>query len=773
MKHNKRLYEKLYNIFLLFLLIWVGLSLLGDVFAPDLEKWQILLTGGVVVTVFLCFSLTTGRQRIIPITITGVILLRLFFFSFAESTTYVERYFKWVTGWPIEEVFASFQYVNVCLAATIMIPAVLLLERTFKLRLTTALIIFIYLLFGVFTAIELENITICLCLLYIAFALTELLQMNSDRQKNIVYLLPFLGLYMIVLLVAPSKDEPYGWKTVKMIYYQISDFVVSVSQSISSSFEGSVEGFGMEVVGFSGDARVGGDLSSKARDELTITQINGKRMSIYLRGNVFDTFDGNAWQANLIENEYEYEYEYETDLIELLYAIDRHAPGLRADYINQSEIAISFTGLKSSYLFAPMKIVRIASDSKLDMRQYGSEFRFDSSKGRGTEYEITYYQMNLGQDYFKEMVVVENEYRYDTHQLDIEPHRYNLNRAITQESFASLEKRLKERSDQIHDQYTDRYPLSKEVQSFLYSTVWDAKSDYEKCKALEEMLAGRADIAFTYTKTPGELPEGKRFLDYFLLESHSGYCTYYATAFALLVRELGLPTRYVQGFLVYDENLGISPITVKSTTAHAWPEVYFEGVGWISFEPTPGFVNNRYQYWNPVVAVDMSGLSFVAPQMPELPESNVSDFELDAIEKEEKVSWFSFVLPLVFALIIALALFIALDYLVKKRRFQRYGPAQQFIEHVKTNLYILKLLGFKILPGETIHEFKERLVREKFKMSFTFLEQCEYFLYREKIADAAMIKLTLSDRETIFEAIKRMGKYRYYFIRFKLLIANK
>lgn len=57
-----------------------------------------------------------------------------------------------------------------------------------------------------------------------------------------------------------------------------------------------------------------------------------------------------------------------------------------------------------------------------------------------------------------------------------------------------------------------------------------------------------------YNKNPGVLPDqvadGKSFLDFFLLESQKGYCTYYATAFVLLARAEGFPARYVQGFCV-------------------------------------------------------------------------------------------------------------------------------------------------------------------------------------------------------------------------------
>jgi transglutaminase-like putative cysteine protease len=76
------------------------------------------------------------------------------------------------------------------------------------------------------------------------------------------------------------------------------------------------------------------------------------------------------------------------------------------------------------------------------------------------------------------------------------------------------------------------------------------------------------------------------------LEVKEGYCIHYASAFALMARTLGMPTRIVVGYLpgiatqdTIDEQVVYS---VPSSLLHAWPEVYFQGLGWIGFEPTNG-----------------------------------------------------------------------------------------------------------------------------------------------------------------------------------------
>jgi len=81
-------------------------------------------------------------------------------------------------------------------------------------------------------------------------------------------------------------------------------------------------------------------------------------------------------------------------------------------------------------------------------------------------------------------------------------------------------------------------------------------------------------------------------LERFLLETKSGYCQQFATAFAALSRSLGYPTRVVVGFLP-GESRREGEYTVRGIDAHSWPEVFFEGYGWIRFEPTPRADNGR------------------------------------------------------------------------------------------------------------------------------------------------------------------------------------
>jgi transglutaminase-like putative cysteine protease len=139
--------------------------------------------------------------------------------------------------------------------------------------------------------------------------------------------------------------------------------------------------------------------------------------------------------------------------------------------------------------------------------------------------------------------------------------------------------------------------LSPEVISFREKAIEDAGAEtaYEKLVAIQARLRS---TEFTYSVEPGaEAKDQLASTDYltdFLTQTKTGYCQQFATAFAVLARSLGYPTRVVVGFLP-GEAREPGRYLVRGTDAHAWPEVYFEEHGWIAFEPTPRAANQAGQ----------------------------------------------------------------------------------------------------------------------------------------------------------------------------------
>ena len=90
---------------------------------------------------------------------------------------------------------------------------------------------------------------------------------------------------------------------------------------------------------------------------------------------------------------------------------------------------------------------------------------------------------------------------------------------------------------------------------------------------------------FRYSLRPGIAADGNQ-LHHFLFTSKRGYCTYFAFAFTLMLRSLGIPSRIAAGFFVDHSTEVFNYFPVRADMAHAWVEVWFPGYGWIEYDPT-------------------------------------------------------------------------------------------------------------------------------------------------------------------------------------------
>jgi transglutaminase-like putative cysteine protease len=109
-----------------------------------------------------------------------------------------------------------------------------------------------------------------------------------------------------------------------------------------------------------------------------------------------------------------------------------------------------------------------------------------------------------------------------------------------------------------------------------------ARTEWELVSRVERFLLDSRRFRYT-TRVP---PAGPQPLVDFLLRTHAGYCQQFAGAAALLLRLAGVPARVVAGFATGDRT-GPGRYTVRDLDAHDWIEVYFEGYGWVPFNPTP------------------------------------------------------------------------------------------------------------------------------------------------------------------------------------------
>lgn len=159
-----------------------------------------------------------------------------------------------------------------------------------------------------------------------------------------------------------------------------------------------------------------------------------------------------------------------------------------------------------------------------------------------------------------------------------------------------------EYSAYVHETYLDVPSAShgiNQIYDKLEEKINAAETDHDKIMTVINYLSDH--YKYTTTPTVSEERTYTNDLDYFLLEGKEGYCVQFATSAALLLRKAGFPTRYVQGYIADDFNPtedanGNHCYTsvIEDSNAHAWVEVYIDGLGWRIYETTPAFYESLY-----------------------------------------------------------------------------------------------------------------------------------------------------------------------------------
>lgn len=135
------------------------------------------------------------------------------------------------------------------------------------------------------------------------------------------------------------------------------------------------------------------------------------------------------------------------------------------------------------------------------------------------------------------------------------------------------------------DPYLELPPMPERVVELAERIAPEGAGPYARALAIEEFLARE----YEYSLEVPPLPSGADAVDFFLFECRRGYCEHFASAYAVLCRLAGVPARVVTGYSSGDYNPFTGLYEVSLDDAHAWVEVYQEGLGWITREPTPGF----------------------------------------------------------------------------------------------------------------------------------------------------------------------------------------
>lgn len=156
--------------------------------------------------------------------------------------------------------------------------------------------------------------------------------------------------------------------------------------------------------------------------------------------------------------------------------------------------------------------------------------------------------------------------------------------------------------DFVYRTYTT---VDAQLADLLQEMFW---SDYDQegdgvYRALRQ-VRDTLNTYVSYTKTPQSAPEGEEPIRWFLTQSQQGNDVLYAAAAVQALRAHGIPARYVEGYYLSAADAAKSSdgnVTLTGQNAHAWVEVYFDGVGWLPTDVTPGY------YYDTVALQQMVG----------------------------------------------------------------------------------------------------------------------------------------------------------------------
>ncbi len=756
-------YQFIYLLFQELLLLGICLFGLGSRIGIAAPFGAPLAAGVTAVLLFTWVCSLRRRERAFAFAALACGILAAVPAAGESGAAFFASYRSWLVGgeaW-IPEWQTGYEVMQAILAAAVCCFVGRLICRFFAVRAGLAVLLSVSLLTALFGRWQISHAGTVLSLWYGVMTLAEYVRLHWEKKKEAdaalytVWLMPVGLVLLALMLLMPSPQEAYDWAFVKEAYGRIRESVVSRMHDLVG---GGREDFGVSFQGLSEDGDLRGGLRRGSRALFQIESDSGFLTNLYLAGASYDRFDGRGWEKTCHEEEPWRIW----DTLETVGAVQASAQN-PSDYLKYTQLHISYGWFRTGYLFAPLKTRRIRD---CEYENDGGDLRFGSGRGYGTSYQADYYQINAGTAGFYELM----------ERLASEP-RTEI--GGTQDDAPDPGELARYRNS-IRETYGEGTALSPGVQDWLERVLEGAETDAEKLRALEYVLS-----SLEYTRTPGELPEKVKdagsFLDYFLLESGRGYCSYFATAFVLLARSQGIPARYVEGFCVPARQK--KSVTVTSDMTHAWPEVWLEGFGWLPFEPTPGFLEVRYTPWR--MSGGESESAFAAPdvRLPARPAEQNGDPEqagmeeagdetADGGESEGQGELLKRVLRSVLAGLAALfccfPAVLWVDRALRSRRFSRMEAEEKFLYLLRQELWLLSRLGLTRGETETLQEFRVRCdnaLGTKLAEALAFYEEV---LYADRPVPEQAAETAAQERQLLLSRLRENGRLQYWLARFRL-----
>lgn len=486
------------------------------------------------------------------------------------------------------------------------------------------------------------------------------------------------GIIIVMLsLIIPKSSYSIHWPWLENRIESFFPGIINLRSTNTQSKKYIKAGlFDFSKTGFQKESsRLGGPV---VLDNTLVMTIYGEG-PFYLRGNIKHMYTGYSWvKVQNIKESFKLGEDFSKIPLEI-----------KKRYFNSTSIKITYESFASQTLFSPYK---------------GYIVNFEDNAH------------NIEVDYDGELFFPPGVYSKESYKLEVlTPLNYNslidLGIDEKRENLPNLSLYLQIPEDKITAETVE---LVKEI-------VKDKETDLEKALALEDYLRNN----YNYNLEVKEVPINQEFIHHFLFESKEGYCTYFATALAIMLRIEGIPTRYVEGYLAH-ESIDKGIYQVKNSHAHAWVEAFIEPIGWMTLDPTPAYPPIDRTNTSP--AIETETIERLPEDFDVLDKSlwvnlEISRGEINGDLKESKIQnntsknrWYKHIknLPTILMSLILFAMTMRLitRYLkirIKNARVKKLPNKERVIYLYDEIVRLAGLMGCSQESGETHYEYANRL----------------------------------------------------------------
>lgn len=786
-----------------------------------------MITFFINITLFFLFYSKTSK--IISLTTAlAIIVIFLIYGLFSQKLslyfTYFISFFRWLFNYYEGIAPENNLYENIYIYAIYIIISIFIFIfaiKFFKLLILLPVVSVIYVAqwqLGYFqskTAFILSMFMIIIY--YFKHIFLKYYKRKIDNKKVFIFsfsMIPLSALIISIVLLIPKTDSPIIWEWLDDIYRNINNYFKN-GPNIENEF------FSFSQTGFGSGGTLGG--SVRLDDTLVLRVKSDERL--YLRGAILDTYTGNSWikssntsisnkhdtsflnfsfnnspdEIDTMEyNEASFDLNMMYDGINYLFApiqvvnnngtlmiIDNYLNENRdfdivsSFYINHNDkTEIIYENIKTKTVFHPLKTKKYFFDS------YDKKINIDNNSGISVEsffkkdssYSVEHYSFNK-EDLFSILKNTQLDFYKNILSYEINKLNFSFQLKFSCTFNYNHIYYLNSISQNIYNKYLQ---LPEEIPQRVKDLAAYITVDYDnlldKVKAIEKYLSSN----FPYTLDTNNLPENRDFVDCFLFEEKKGYCTYYASSMVVMLRSIGIPARYVEGYILPAKKDVDGYYHVTNENAHAWPEVYLDGYGWVTFEPTSAFNAVYYGNQNNYGTVDSAFLEnpYYLDYLMGLEEYetfDLEDFNGFMSTTSIKTGFPDIIMIIIFILIILFASILVFNGIRNKYKLYKKISLEPREATLELYAYIISLFSLWNYPpenSETAMTYSKRVYNMVYDSKIDFKEIT--YIYLEARYSKKEIPLTaksiLTDYINILtENIKySFGKPKYFLYKYIL-----